>query len=117
METEFNYQVRHLEEIAFHGEHLSRSDLIAFVSRHGALGIEGQPIPLAAIRRHADNGWTERSEPDVLERVREYLAPDEDLRDFIVQNVRDPRRAVAHTDELKRRKIVFEYEHSTVLDA
>ena len=55
METEFNYQVRHLEGIRFEGAHLSRTDLIAFVSRHGTLGIDDAPIPLKAIRRHAGN--------------------------------------------------------------
>jgi hypothetical protein len=117
METEFNYEVRHLEGIRFEGAHLSRTDLIGFVSRHGTLGIEGEPIPLKAIRRHAGNEDAALSEPDVLERVRAYLRPDEDLRDFILRNVGDPRRAVAHTDELKKRRIHFDYAQSTILDA
>ena len=53
----------------------------------------------------------------MLERVRAYLRPDEELRDFILRNVGDPRRAVAHTDELKKRRIEFDYARSTVLDA
>jgi hypothetical protein len=117
METEFNYEVRHLEDISFSGAHLSRSDLIAFVSRHGTLGISDAPIPLKAIRRHAGDEDGALTEVEILERVREYLRPDEELRDFILRNVGDPRRAVAHTAELKKRKIVFDYARSTVLDA
>jgi hypothetical protein len=50
--------------------------------------------------------------------VREYLAPDEPLRDFIVRNVRDPERAVAFTAELKRRNLPWDEDAvaSTVLD-
>jgi hypothetical protein len=117
METEFNYEVRHLQEIAFESAHLSRTDLIAFVSRHGTLGIDEEPIPLKAIRRYAGDEARALTEPEILERVRAHLRPDEDLRDFILRNVGDPRRAVAHTDELKKRKIVFDYARSTVLDA
>jgi hypothetical protein len=116
METEFNYAVRLLEDVSFRGRHTERGELIAFVSRHGALGIDGAPVPLAAIRREGDTRVEPRAEPDQLERVRAHLRPDEELADFIVRNVRDPRRAAAHTDELKRRKIEFEYERSTVLD-
>jgi hypothetical protein len=52
----------------------------------------------------------------MLERVRSHLAPEEPLRDFIVQNVRDPRRAVAFTARLKERKLVFDAPGTTVLD-
>jgi hypothetical protein len=118
METEFNYEVRVLRRAPFRARHGDRDDLIAFVSRHGALGIDGAPVPLAAIRRSGEPPeLAPRSEPDVLTRVRDHLDPAADLREFIVENVRNPRRAVARTAELKRRRIPFAYEHSTVLDA
>jgi hypothetical protein len=104
-ETEFNYALRRLDGVRFTGPEIEVESPIAFVSRHGALGIDGEPVPLRG-----------RTEPDMLDRVREYLAPDEPLRDFIVRNVRDPERAVAFTARLKRRNIPWDGAASTVLD-
>ena len=106
-ETEFNYAVRRLDGIRFRGPEIDVEAPIAFVSRHGALGIDGDHIPLR-----------DRDQPTMLRRVRDHLAPDEELDDFIVANVRDPDRAVAFTAELKRRKIAWDdgAVASTVLD-
>ena len=104
-ETEFNYAVHRLDGANFRGEHLEVESPIAFVSRHGALGIEGEPVRLA-----------DRPQRDMLERVRSHLAPDEELHEFIVRNVRDPERAVAFTARLKERKLPFEHPRTTVLD-
>jgi hypothetical protein len=103
-ETEFNYALHRLDGARFSGPEIEIDAPIAFVSRHGALGIEGAPVTLRA-----------RRQPDMLERVRDYLAPDEPLPDFIVRNVRDPERAVGFTAELKRRKLPWDGA-STVLD-
>jgi hypothetical protein len=104
-ETEFNYELRCLDGARFRGPELDVEGPIAFVSRHGALGIEGTPVP-----------HRERSQTEMLERVRDYLAPGERLEEFVVANVKDPERAVAFTAELKRRKIVWDDGRSTVLD-
>jgi hypothetical protein len=104
-ETEFNYAIHRLDGACFTGPQIEVESPIAFVSRHGALGIEGAPIRLV-----------DREQRDMLERVRSYLAPDEELPDFIVRNVRDPERAVAFTAELKKRKLPFEHPQTTVLD-
>lgn len=104
-ETEFNYAIRRLDDAVFRGREIEARGPIAFVSRHGALGIEGAPIRLV-----------DRPQEQMLDRVREYLAPDEPLPDFIVRNVRDPERAVAFTAELKRRNLPFEHPGTTVLD-
>ena len=104
-ETEFNYAIRRLDGTRFAGEHIEVDAPIAFVSRHGALGIEGEPIRLV-----------DRPQHDMLDRVRAHLAPEEELPDFIVRNVRDPERAVAFTAELKKRKLPFEHPGATVLD-
>jgi hypothetical protein len=103
--SEFNYAVRRLDGSRFRGEHVDVQGPIAFVSRHGALGIDGEPVRLA-----------DRGQRAMLERVRDHLAPDEPLEEFIVANVRDPRRAVAFTAELKRRNLPFEHPETTVLD-
>jgi hypothetical protein len=104
-ETEFNYAIRCLDGATFRGREIEIQGPIAFVSRHGALGIEDEPIRLV-----------DRSQRQMLERVRDHLAPDEDLPGFIVRNVRDPERAVAFTAELKKRKLPFEHPQTTVLD-
>ena len=104
-ETEFNYAIRRLDGCRFTGPEIDLEGPIAFVSRHGALGIEGEPIRLV-----------DREQRDMLERVRSHLAPDEPLPDFIVRNVRDPERAVAFTAELKRRNLPFADPRATVLD-
>jgi hypothetical protein len=104
-ETEFNYALHRLDGAHFSGPEIDVEGPIAFVSRHGALGIEGTPVPLR-----------DRPQREMLDRVREHLAPDESLPDFIVRNVRDPERAVAFTAELKRRNLVWGGARSTVLD-
>jgi hypothetical protein len=104
-ETEFNYAIHRLDGCRFSGAEIEVEAPIAFVSRHGALGIEGEPIRLV-----------DREQRDMLDRVRAHLAPDEPLPDFIVRNVRDPERAVAFTARLKQRKLPFEHPATTVLD-
>lgn len=104
-ETEFNYAIRRLDGVRFRGEHVEVDGPIAFVSRHGALGIDGNLVRLV-----------DRPQRGILERVRDHLAPDEELHEFIVRNVRDPHRAVAFTAELRRRRLPFEHPETTVLD-
>jgi hypothetical protein len=105
-ETEFNYAVHRLGGARFGGPAIEVESPIAFVSRHGALGIDGAPVPLRDKPQHA-----------MLDRVRDHLAPGEELPDFIVRNVRDPERAVAFTAELKKRRIPWDDGGaSTVLD-
>jgi hypothetical protein len=104
-ETEFNYAIRRLDGTRFSGAEIEVEAPIAFVSRHGALGIEGSPVRLV-----------DRPQRAMLERVRSHLAPGEGLHDFIVENVRNPRRAVAFTARLKERNLPFEHPRSTVLD-
>src|SRR3954451_4228356 len=104
-ETEFNYAIRRLEGTRFTGPEIEVEGPIAFVSRHGALGIDGSPIRLV-----------DRTQPEMLERVRDHVAPGEELHDFVVENVRNPRRAVAFTAKLKERNLPFEHPRTTVLD-
>jgi hypothetical protein len=104
-ETEFNYALHRLDGARFAGPELQVDGPIAFVSRHGALGIEGAPVALR-----------ERPQPAMLDGVRAYLAPDEALRDFVVRNVRDPERALAFTAQLKLRRLAWDGVESTVLD-
>ena len=101
VESEFNYSVQRLTGLTFdHGE-----SAIAFVSRHGALGITGEPVPLAAMGQR-----------EVQALVRETLAPHESEEEFILGNVRDHARALRFTAELRRRAIPFEAQGAAVLD-
>lgn len=104
-ETEFNYAIHRLDGARFSGDHIDVRGPVAFVSRHGALGIDGDAVRLV-----------DRTQDQMLERVRSYLAPDESLEDFVVANVRDPHRAVAFTARLKERRLPFEHPQTTVLD-
>ena len=101
VETEFNYSVRRLTGIAF--EHASSA--IAFVSRHGALGLTDAPIPLSKLPQRGAQRL-----------VREHVAPDEDERGFILGNVRDHARALRFTVRLRERGIPFDAEGAEVLD-
>jgi hypothetical protein len=101
VETEFNYAVYRLDGIAF--EHADSA--IAFVSRHGALGITGEPIPLSAM--------TQR-EAQAL--VRRHVAPDEREEEFILANVRDHARALRFTVRLRRAGIPFDAPRAELLD-
>ena len=101
IETEFNYSVQRLSDLAF--EHADTA--IVFVSRHSALGITGAPIRLA------DMGQRE-----VQALVRDRLAPEETEAQFILGNVRDHARAVAFTALLRREGIPFAAPGAVVLD-
>lgn len=102
VETEFNYSVQRLDGLALdHGE-----SAIAFVSRHGALGITGRPIPLSAMGQR-----------EVQALVRERLAPHEGEAEFILGNVRDHARALRFTIALRREGLPFSAPRAVVLDA
>jgi hypothetical protein len=93
-ETEFNYSIQRLG-----------GDLIAFVSRHGTLGLTGEPIRLA-----------DRGQRELQALVREHVAPGESEEEFILRNVRDHARALRFTIELRRTGIPFSAEGAELLD-
>jgi hypothetical protein len=99
--TEFNYSVRRLHGLGF--EHAASA--IAFVSRHGALGLTGVPIPLSELDQRGAQAL-----------VRDAVAPGEELAEFILGNVRDHARAAAFTAELRRRGIPFAADGAELLD-
>jgi hypothetical protein len=101
VESEFNYSVQRLTGLTF--EHADSA--IVFVSRHGALGLTHEPIPLS-----------EMPQREAQRLVREHVAPDEGEREFILNNVRDRARALRFTVELRRRGIPFSAPGAVVLD-
>jgi hypothetical protein len=100
--TEFNYAIVRLTGLRF--EHADTA--IAFVSRHGALGVTGRPVRLADVPQR---------EAQAL--VRDAVAPGETVEQFILGNVRDPARASRFTAELRRSAIPFPAGAAEVLDA
>ena len=102
VETEFNYSVQELTGLAF--EHAETA--LAFVSRHGGLGLTGAPVPLAEVGQR-----------EAQRLVREHVAPQESEEEFILGNVRDHARALRFTVELRRRGIPFAAPGARVLDA
>ena len=101
IETEFNYSVQRLDGLAF--EHADSA--IAFISRHGALGLTGAPIPL-----------DELGQREAQALVREHLAPDESEEEFILANVRDHERSLRFTARLRASGIPFAAERAELLD-
>ena len=91
-QTEPNYTLHRLTGLAFE----PADTLLAFISRHGALAVEGAPVRLA-----------DRGQQQVQELVRARLAPSESLEEFVAQNARDPDRATRFTAVLRRDGIPF----------
>ena len=105
-ETEFNYAIRRLDGARFSGRQIDYQAPIAFVSRHGALGIDGEPRHAGATAASARcssacaTTWrparTSRSSSSPTCATRSARSP-------------SPR-------ELRQRKLPFEHPETTVLD-
>jgi hypothetical protein len=96
-QTEPNYNLRRLDDVRFESEELAVEQAHAFVSRHGALAVDGAPVRLA-----------DRTQREVQELVRARLAPDEELEAFIAANAADSARAARFTAILRRDGIPFD---------
>lgn len=58
----------------------------AYISKHGCLNNDGNPVPLAAINAHGRQ-WRAMNQEQVLDYARALAAPNETTDDFIRQNV------------------------------
>lgn len=115
-ETEFRYTLRRLGGMTFDSEHLECSECIVFVSRYGSFALDDAPVSLAAVEAAGRGDARVMSEPEALDSVRRSLGVDEELEQFIVNNVRDPDRTQRFIDVLEQRSIPFEYPAAAVLD-
>ena len=99
--TEPNYVLAALSEIDLRLERGSTlSDVTAVVSRHGALLLDGTEVAVAAVpTRHRQ--LPALSQTEVLEAVRDRVAPGADLDEFILENVRDAATAGRRTAVLR----------------
>ncbi|HEV2771221.1 MAG TPA: hypothetical protein VGV57_00090 [Thermoleophilaceae bacterium] len=101
-ETEPNYMLEVLGDLELEIEGGGRLDRArSYVSRHGALVLDGAEVALAAIPA-TGRRLDVRTEPDVLAAVARRLGHPSDLDDFILSTVHAPQLAAARTRELRR---------------
>lgn len=101
--TESNYELTSLETAGCelpNGE--AMTDLSAYLSRHGCLLADGEEVALVAVPAW-ERRFAELSEPQVLERLRSELCPEESIDSFILANVTDPGLAQQRSAQLPSR--------------
>ncbi|MGH2974854.1 MAG: hypothetical protein ACRDLL_08315 [Solirubrobacterales bacterium] len=80
------------------------TELSAYLSRHGCLLAGGQEVALVAVPAR-ERRFVELSEPQVLERLRAQLCPEESIDAFILGNVTDPALAQQRSSQLPSRAL------------
>ncbi len=101
--AEPNYRLVRLEGIGLALDDGARLEAVdAYLSRHGCLAVEGAERALAAIRAPR-RAFTAYEEHAILAAVRNRLAPNDELEDFVVAGLADPalqrqRTAALRTD-------------------
>jgi hypothetical protein len=80
------------------------TDLSAYLSRHGCLLADGEEVALVAVPAR-ERHFGELSEPQVLERLRSQLCPDETIDAFVLGNVTDPALAQQRSAQLPSRAL------------
>jgi hypothetical protein len=102
--TEPNYEATMLEDVRCElADGVVRSELSAYLSRHGCLLVDGAEVALIAVPAR-DRRFAEMSEPQVLEYLRATLAPEESIDSFVLTNVADPGLAQERSARLDRRE-------------
>jgi hypothetical protein len=75
--------------------------VLAYVSRHGCLRLEGAHVGVAAIPVR-ERAWRALDQPAMLAAARDVLAPGEPLDAFVLAQATDPEVAAARTAALRR---------------
>lgn len=100
--TEPNYEPSTLEGVRCElAGGTVRTELSAYLSRHGCLLVEGAEVALIAVPAR-DRRFAEMGEPQVLEHLRATLAPRESIDSFVLANVADPALAQERSARLPR---------------
>jgi hypothetical protein len=73
----------------------------AYLSRHGALAIDGTPVALRAVTARGRT-LPEAAEAEMLARAAAELSPDGDVRGLVLECVGDPARRRRRVAELAR---------------
>ncbi|TCS60645.1 hypothetical protein [Varunaivibrio sulfuroxidans] len=84
-----NYTYRILDDAVLHdaaGRRITAPG--AYICRHGALSLDGEPVPLAAFRARGRR-WPARDQKSVLARMRDMFAPGAALEHFILRIIDD----------------------------
>jgi hypothetical protein len=97
--TEPNYELHRFHDPDLRTELGPVESLDAYVSRHGCLTLDGSEVALAAIEA-AERHFPSLGEVEVLERVRQILAPELALERFVASSL-DPGLAAARTAVLR----------------
>jgi hypothetical protein len=101
-QTEPNYTLEELGDVALALEGGGRLDrVLAYVSRHGCLVLDGAEVALAAIAAHRRR-FRALTQPEVLAAVAARSGHAADLDGFILANLEDPELAADRTRELRR---------------
>ena len=89
--TEVNYDRRRLPD----------TDLEAYVTKHGCLVIDGEQVAVAGVAAEARR-FPALTAIEAVDAVRQRLAPDVPLEEFVHQNATDSELAAQRTAELRR---------------
>ena len=103
--TEPNYDLVSVGPVACElsgGE--TTSQVSVYLSRHGCLLVDDAEAALVAVPAR-DRRFAELSEPQILERLRAELCPEESIDAFVLSNVTDPGLAQQRTTRLPRRPL------------
>ncbi len=90
-ETEGNYRFGHLDGVGVTSEEgppLGRNRIALYLSEHGCLADDAQPVGLAAIASEG-RGHPTRTQGEALEFARRCLAPELPLESFILGSIAD----------------------------
>ena len=106
--TEPNYELHRLHDPALQVDGVGQLDAVdAYLSRHGCLALDGAAVALAAVEAEGRR-LPALAEPEVLERVRQILAPELDLEEFVATGL-DPGLAATRTAVLRGGAITLAY--------
>ncbi len=103
--TEPNYDLVSLDPVSCelpHGETIGEVSI--YLSRHGCLLLDGAEVALVAVPAK-ERRFAELGEPQILERLRSDLCPEEPMDTFILGNVTDPGLAQQRTAQLPARPL------------
>ncbi len=112
-----NYAFGALNDVAIKAEvGPALTEVHLYASNHGALSHDGHPVPLSEISARG-RSWAAMAQNEVQHHVRDHLAADKPLNDFIMESISDPRTRRLRTDRLRRKSHAFAHSNWRALPA
>ncbi len=102
--TEPNYEAATMEGAVCRVDDETIVDPSAYLSRHGCLLLDGSEVALSAVQA-SGRCFAAASEPELIERLRAVLCPDDTIESFVLANVTDPGLSQARSAQLQRRPL------------